>query len=86
MRKRNRTTASKAKRPDPPAELDFRKARFVGFGLDALKRYEAERSRTIVLDEDVAKVFQDPQAVNSLLRAIIEASGSTNRNRRRKSA
>jgi len=29
--------------------------------------------RTVVLDEDVAKVFTTPEAVNKVLRALIES-------------
>ncbi len=70
MKKRSGT---RRKRIEPPAEIDFGKARFIGFGLDALDRYEAEKARTLVLDEDVAKVFRDAKSVNSVLRAFIDA-------------
>jgi hypothetical protein len=32
-----------------------------------------EMQRTVVLDEDVAKVFTTPEAVNKVLRALIES-------------
>jgi len=32
-----------------------------------------EVQRTVVLDEDVAKVFTTPEAVNKVLRALIES-------------
>ena len=88
MPKRNvkASKARSAKRDDVPAELDFRKLEVVGFGLDSLDIYEARKLRTIVLDQDVAKVFHDGTAVNSVSRAFIEATGSTGKNRKRKSA
>ncbi len=75
-----------SKRSEPPAELNFKKLKFVGFGLGALDRYEAEKSRTVVLDEDVAAVFQDAKGVNSVLRAFIKATTTMTKGRRRKSA
>lgn len=71
MKKRSGT---RRKPIEPPAEIDFGKARFVGRGLDALERYEAEKARTLVLDEDVAKVFRDAKSVNAVLRAFIDAA------------
>jgi hypothetical protein len=86
MPKPSATKHKRSSATDLPAELDFKKLKFVGFGLDALDRYEAERNRTIVLDQDVAAIFHDAKAVNSVLRAFIEATGTGAKNRRKKSA
>jgi len=86
MAKRNVKASRSKSSGDVPSELDFRKLRFVGFGLDALDRYEADNARTIVLDKDVAEVFRGGKAVNSVLRAFISAASPSGRNRRRKSA
>jgi hypothetical protein len=36
-------------------------------------RSEVNRSKVVVLDEDVAKIFTTPEAVNKVLRALIES-------------
>ena len=47
-------------------EFDYRKAK--------PNRFAAAAKRTVVvLDEDVARVFTTPEAVNKALRALIEA-------------
>ncbi len=54
-----------------PAEVDLKKARRLGNGVDTVKRLVARSKRTVSLDPDVAKVFTDSEAVNGMLRAII---------------
>ena len=52
----------------PEYRFDYSKARTNRFAA----RYAAG-SRVIVLDPDVAEVFTSPQAVNQVLRALLEA-------------
>jgi hypothetical protein len=54
-----------------PAEVDLKKARRLGSGVETVKRLAARSKRTVNLDPDVAKVFTDSEAVNGMLRAII---------------
>jgi hypothetical protein len=54
-----------------PAEADFGKLKFVGFGLDALERQVAKHT-TVVLDSDVAQIFRSSKSVNTVLRGIIQ--------------
>ena len=54
-----------------PPELDVKKLRRVGSGIETVKRLAKRSRRTIGLDPDVAKVFPDSEAVNGVLRAII---------------
>jgi hypothetical protein len=56
-----------------PAEIDFSKLKFIGFGVDALERHIAKQSTTVVLDSDVAKVFGTSESVNTVLRGIIQS-------------
>lgn len=54
-----------------PAEVDVKKIRRVGTGAETVRRLAERARRTIGLDPDVARVFPDSEAVNSVLRAII---------------
>jgi hypothetical protein len=56
-----------------PAQLDIKKLRRVGSGVETVKRLANRSKRTIGLDPDVAKVFPDSEAVNGVLRAIISS-------------
>ena len=49
--------------------FDYQKAKPNRFA----NRSEAKRLNTVVLDEDVARVFTTPEAVNKVLRALIES-------------
>ena len=53
----------------PEYRFDYQKAKPNRFA----NRSEANRLKVIVLDEDVAKVFTTPEAVNKVLRALIES-------------
>src|SRR5579862_132600 len=55
----------------PDYEFDHRKARPNRFAARAEKK-----TLTVVLDADVAEVFTTTEAVNTALRALIEASGA----------
>lgn len=88
MKKRNGRNAKRRSAHDDfelPSELDFSKLRYVGRGLGALQRYAAEKDRTIVLDEDVAKVFTTARKANNALRTLLKQSSGSGR-RQRKSA
>jgi hypothetical protein len=50
---------------EPEYRFDYRKAK--------PNRFAAAGGRVVVLDEDIAKVFTTPEAVNRALRAFIEA-------------
>jgi hypothetical protein len=56
-----------------PADIDVKKMRRVGSGVNTVKRLTSRSKRTIGLDPDVAKVFPDSEAVNGILRAIISS-------------
>jgi hypothetical protein len=56
-----------------PEEVNLRKLRRAGSGIETVKRLAASSRRTIGLDPDVAKVFPDSEAVNGMLRAIISS-------------
>jgi hypothetical protein len=62
------TTESASEDMLPEYRFDYKKAKPNRFS--AANR---ERTVTVVLDEDVAKVFTTPEAVNKALRAFIEA-------------
>ena len=51
----------------PQYSFDYQKAKPNRFA----SRIEVQR--TVVLDEDVAKIFTTPEAVNKVLRALIES-------------
>lgn len=53
----------------PEYNFDYQKAKPNRFA----NRSEAKRLNIVVLDEDVAKVFTTPEAVNKVLRALIES-------------
>ena len=53
----------------PEYSFDYQKAKPNRFA----NRSEAKRLNTVVLDEDVARVFTTPEAVNKVLRALIES-------------
>ena len=53
----------------PEYNFDYQKAKPNRFA----NRSEAKRLNIVVLDEDVARVFTSPEAVNKVLRALIES-------------
>jgi hypothetical protein len=57
---------------DIPKQLDFRKLRYVGIGLDALDRHVARKqaARMIRLAPDVAEAFRSDEEVNEALRLV----------------
>lgn len=71
---------------DLPAELDFRKLKFVGVGLDVLEKHIARKAMTVHLDPDVAQGFQDERAVNDALRLVLRLRDVPSGIKRRKSA
>jgi hypothetical protein len=70
---------------DLPAELDFRKLRYVGRGVESLRDWNRRRRRTIELDRDVASEFTDAAQVNEALR-LVKRLREVGRHGRRKSA
>jgi len=56
----------------PEYDLDFKRMRSNRFA----KRLEGKAVIAVVLDEDVADVFQSSEAVNDLLRSVIKAMPS----------
>jgi hypothetical protein len=63
MRKTS-STEDKKDELAPEYHFDYSKAK--------PNRFAASRSRVVVLDEDVARVFTTPEAVNKALRALLE--------------
>lgn len=62
---------------DLPDELDFSRLRFVGVGVDALRRHvDAKKrpTRAVELQPDVAEAFPDEESVNEALRAVMHAA------------
>ena len=53
----------------PEYSFDYQKAKPNHFA----NRSEAKRLNIVVLDEDVARVFTTPEAVNKVLSALIES-------------
>ncbi len=53
----------------PEYSFNYQKAKPNRFA----NRSEAKRLNIVVLDEDVARVFTTPEAVNKVLRALIES-------------
>jgi hypothetical protein len=53
----------------PEYSFEYQKAKPNRFAI----RSESKRLKVVVLDEDVAKVFTTPEAVNKVLRALIES-------------
>jgi hypothetical protein len=72
MRKPRAKTKHEPLEDDLPAELDPKKLKFVGFGLDALRKHAAAKRRTVELEPDLARDFPDAKAVNSALRTLRE--------------
>jgi len=70
---------------DLPAELDIRKLRYVGRGIESLRDWNRRRRRTIELDRDVANEFTDAAQVNEALR-LVKRLREVGRQGRRKSA
>jgi hypothetical protein len=58
----------------PEYSFDYQKAKPNRFA----NRNEANRLKVVVLDEDVAKIFTTPEAVNKVLRALIESMPQSN--------
>ena len=56
---------------DLPKELDFRKLRVIGVGIESLRQHAAKR-KTVELEPDVAKDFPTAKAVNDALRQLKE--------------
>ena len=87
MPKRN-AKAAKPRSPhdnyELPREVNFKKLKFIGFGLDALERYADKRPTMVTLDSDVARWFNDSESVNTVLRGIIQSLGGAKK--RKKSA
>jgi hypothetical protein len=76
MARRNAKTAKSRSPHDDyelPAELNFGKLKFIGFGADALERHATRQRTTITLDSDVARVFGSSESVNTVLRGIIQS-------------
>jgi hypothetical protein len=57
---------------DLPRELDFRKLRVVGIGLESLRKHTAAVRKVVELEPDVAKEFPTAKAVNDALRQFQE--------------
>jgi hypothetical protein len=53
----------------PEYSFNYQKAKPNRFA----SRSEVNRLKVVVLDEDVAKIFTTPEAVNKVLRALIES-------------
>lgn len=53
----------------PEYSFNYQKAKPNRFA----NRSEANRLKIVVLDEDVAKIFTTPEAVNKVLRTLIES-------------
>jgi hypothetical protein len=53
----------------PEYSFNYQKAKPNRFA----NRSEVNRLKVVVLDEDVAKIFTTPEAVNKVLRALIES-------------
>ena len=66
---------------DLPAELDFGKLKFIGRGPKAIEL--ASRRKVVPLDPDVAKVFDNAEAVNEALRGLIHLAKQSARKRRK---
>jgi hypothetical protein len=57
---------------DLPKELDLRKLRVVGVGLESLRKHASAKIRVVELEPDVAKEFPTAKAVNEALRQFHE--------------
>ena len=71
---------------DLPPELDFRKLRVVGVGLDALRDFASKRRKPVRLAPDVARDFPTSEAVNEALRLVQQIRQLGKNTKRRKSA
>lgn len=57
---------------DLPDELDLKRLRVVGVGMESLRKHAAAKRRTVELEPDIAKAFPTAQAVNDGLRTLGE--------------
>ena len=69
---KNKSPKAKPEVDELPDELDPKKLRFIGFGLDALRAHAAKKRKKVELEPDVAKVFPDSESVNQALRSVID--------------
>jgi len=75
MPKKNAKTASVKSSHDNyelPTEVDFKKTKFIGFGLEALDRHIAAKTvvRQVTLASDVANDFTTDEEINNALRLV----------------
>jgi hypothetical protein len=66
-----------------PTEIDVNKLRYVGKGVQAVRKLAERSKRTVGLDADVARVFRDSESVNKALRAIIATVPARERKRKK---
>ena len=66
---------------DLAADLDFGKLKFIGRGRKAIEI--ASRRKVVSLDPDVAKVFDNTEAVNEALRRLIHLAKQSARKRKK---
>jgi len=66
---------------DLPAELDFGRLKFIGRGPKAIE--VASRRKVVPLDPDVARIFDNPEAVNEALRGLIQLARQSARKRKK---
>ena len=66
---------------DLPAELDFRRLKFIGRGPKAIET--ASRRKVVPLDPDVARIFDNAKAVNQALRGLIQLAKQSARKRKK---
>ncbi len=66
---------------DLPAELDFSKLKFIGRGPKAIEA--ASRRKVVPLDPDVARFFDNAEAVNEALRGFIHLAKQSSRKRKK---
>lgn len=71
---------------DLPRELDFRKLRVVGVGMDALRKHVDAKRRVVELEPDVARDFPTAKAVNDALRRLREIQRMVQPTKRKKTA
>jgi len=55
-----------------PAQIDFKKTKLIGFGLEALDHHIASKTsaRTVTIAGDVAKDFATDEEINEALRLV----------------
>jgi len=85
MRNSKRRKAKAEFQDDLPPSLDPRRLRFVGFGLEAVRRHAASKRRVIELEPDVAGEFVNANEVNEALR-LVKPLRSIDKLRRQKTA